>query len=330
MRPLHRLAALLLAALLAAAAVPVRAAVVEGLYEAVAAGEASDAGRAAAATEALRQVVVRLTGRRAAATDPSLAALYADARRFARTFRSAGGNQMAVAFDADALDAALLQAGQRLWSRERPLTLVVLVSARAATARALATASEPDVRRAVTAAAQLRGLPLAWPTGLPPALEQARAEDALAGRLEPLRDLARQFGADAVLLGRVGAAGIAWSWSGPAGDGSASGGGEEGVQALADRFGVQFASAGPHGGQVDAVVRNVRDLAGYAAASSALAGLPGVRSVVLEEASGEALRFRVAFDGDAETLRRVARDSGRLAPDDAAPPGGALQLVLRP
>lgn len=331
MRLVRLTVAAVAAALLGVAAVgPAGAATVDGLYEAVGAGDASDTGRAAAAGEALRQVAVRVTGRRAAATDPALAGLYADARRYARTFRSVGGNQVAVAFDPDALEAALLQAGQRLWPAERPLTLVVLVGTRPGAPRALGGGVEPDVRRAVIAAAQLRGLPLAWPTGMPAALEQARVDDALAGRLEPLRELARQFGADAVLLGRVAPGTTTWNWAGPGGDGSASGAADEGVHALADRLGAQFATAGARAGHIDAVVRGVRDVAGYALATSTLAGLAGVRGVLLEEVSGDTLRFRIAFDGDGETLRREARDCGRFLTDDAATPAAAVQLVLRP
>jgi hypothetical protein len=331
MRFVNPIAAALLAGLLVAG-LPgaARAVAVEGLYEGTATGDATDAGRAAAATDALRQVVVRLTGRRAAATDPGLAALYADAPRLARTFRSAPGSQLVVAFEPEALEARLLQAGQRLWSRERPLTLVLLVSARPGAPRTLGGGAEPEVRRAVVAAAQARGVPLQWPTGLPPSIEQARADDVLAGRLEPLKELARQYGADALLVGRLVPGATSWSWTGPAGEGSASGAGDEGVQALADRFGAQFATAGVRAGQIDAVVRGVRDLAGYALAGNALGALANVRAVSLEEVSGDSLHFRVAFDGDADALRRAARDSGRFAPDDSAPPGGALQLVLRP
>jgi hypothetical protein len=331
MRFVNRFAAALLAGLLCAglpgAALGVA---VEGLYDGTGAGEATEAGRAGAAGEALRQVVVRLTGRRAAATDPALAAIYADAPRLARTFRSAAGNQLVVAFDPEAVEARLLQAGQRLWSRERPLTLVLLVSARPGATRSLGGGAEPEVRRAVASAAQLRGLPLLWPTGLPASVEQQRVDDALAGRLEPLKDLARQYGADALLVGRVAPPVTTWAWAGPAGEGSATGAGDEGVQALADRFGAQFATAGARAGRIDAVVRGVHDLAGYALASNALAALPNVRGVALEEVSGESLHFRVTFDGDADALRRAARDSGRFAPDDSAPAGGALKLVLRP
>lgn len=331
MRFVNRIVAALLVGLLSSGSPgPAFGVAVDALYEGTGAGDSTDAGRAAAATDALRQVVVRLTGRRAAATDPALAGLYAGAPRLARTFRSAPGNQLVVAFDPEALEAGLLQAGQRLWSRERPLTLVLLASAKPGAPRTLGGTADPELRRVVATAAQQRGLPLLWPTGLPASIEQARVDDALAGRLEPLKDLMRQYGADALLVGRVTPAGTTWAWAGPAGEGAATGSGDEGVQALADRFGAQFATAGVRAGQIDAVVRGVRDLAGYALASNALAGLANVRGVALEEVSGDALHFRVAFDGDADALRRAARESGRFTPDDAAPPGGALQLVLRP
>ena len=331
MRIVHPIAAALLAAVLVAAPPgDARGAVVEGLYDGTGAGDSTDAGRAAAATDALRQVVVRLTGRRAAATDPALAALYADAPQLARTFRSIAGHQLVVSFDSEALDARLQQAGQRFWSRERPLTLVVLVNTKPGAARSLGGGADPDVRRAVSAAAQARGLPIVWPSGLPVGTEQARFDDALAGRMDPLKELARAYSADAVLLGRVAPASVTWSWAGPAGDGGATGAADEGVQALADRFGAQYATAGARAGQIDAVVRGVHDLAGYAHASSALAALANVKAVTLEEVSGDALRFRLAFEGDADTLRRAVRDSGHLVADDSAPPGGALLLVLRP
>ncbi|MBS0373363.1 MAG: DUF2066 domain-containing protein [Proteobacteria bacterium] len=330
MRTPPRLAALFALVLALGTPLPAPATTVDGLYEGIGAGDATEAGRAGAAADALRQVVVRVTGRRSAASDPALAALFVDAARYARTFRSAGGNQVSVAFDAEAVEARLVQAGQRLWSSERPLTLVVLVNLRPGAPRSLSAGGDADVRRVVTATAQQRGLPILWPTGMPPALDQARADDAIAGRIEPMRDLARQYGADAVLLGRISTGTILWSWSGPAGEGGAPGAADEGVQALADRFGAQFATAGSRSGQIDAVVRGVRDLGGYAAAGNALAALPNVRALMLEEASGEALRFRVSFEGDAEALRRAARDSGHFVIDDSAPPGGALQLVLRP
>jgi hypothetical protein len=305
---------------------------VEGLYEGTVAGDLTEAGRAAAAAEALRQVVVRLTGHRSAASDPALAPLYSDAAMLVQTFRSGAAGQVVVAFDSETLDSRLGKAGQRVWGRERPATLVVLVSgATGAPARLLSPAAVV-LRKDLAATAQARGLPLAWPTGLPSGIEEARYQDALAARLDPLLDLARQYGAEGVLLGRTGlggAPGTVWSYAGSAGDVVASGAGADVVQDLADRYGSQLASA-PSEARLLAVVRGVRDLASYATAYAALAAIPNVRAVVLEEAGPTTLRFRLAFDGDPDALRRATRDSPRLQLDDAAPAGGGLALVLRP
>jgi uncharacterized protein len=302
---------------------------VEGLYEGTVPGDAASAGRAAVATEALKQVVVRLTGRRAAATDPALTALFSDPLRFASTYRSVSAGQVAVGFEATGLDAALLAAGQRLWGRERPLTLVVVIPQRPLAPPTLMGASQ-DLRREIERSAQQRGVPLAWPTGVEGATLQARYADALAGRLEPLQALARQFGAAGVLLGRAQPGGGNWSWLGPAGEGSYAGATDDAIQALADRYGAQFASqATTPGGVLTVSVRGVRELAGYAAATQTLAALEGVREVALEEAEGETLRFRLSYAGDTATLRQAAQ-GGRLAFDDEAPADGSVHFVLRP
>lgn len=325
--PSTRLALALLALALATHA---RAAAVEGLYEGTVPGDAASAQRAQVAAEALKQVVVRLTGRRAAPSDAALSSVFAEPLRYAQTYRSLAQGQVAVGFDARSLDAALLGAGQHLWSRERPATLLVVVGDRPGAPASLV-AADPDQKRELERTAQLRGLPVVWVTGLDAPTAQARVADAQAGRLEPLRALARQFGADGVLVGRGSGAGSSWSWLGPAGTGSFTGASAEAIHALADRYGAQFAtqSATP-GGVLGVAVRGVRDLPGYAQATQLLASIEGVREVALEEVLGDTLRFRVAFAGDADTLKQTAAQSGRLLPDEEAAADGAVHFVLRP
>ena len=250
-----------------------------------------------------------------------------------QTFRSGGPGQVVVVFDPETLDGRLGKAGQRVWGRERPATLVVLVSGTAGAPARLLAPSGLALRKDLAAAAQLRGLPLAWPTGLPTGVEEGRYQDALVGRMDPLLDLARQFGAEGVLLGRIGlggAPGALWSYAGAAGDIASSAPGADSVQDLADRYGSLLASAPSDAGRLLAVVRGIHDLPSYAAACAALAAIPNVRSVALEEAGPETLRFRLAFDGDPEALRRAVRDSPRLQVDESAAAGGGLALVLRP
>jgi hypothetical protein len=309
-------------------AASVAAATLEGLYDGVVPGDVASSDHQTLATDALKQVVVRLTGRRAAAQDPVLSSLYSDALRLAGTYRSVPPGQVAVGFDAAALDTALLAAGQRLWGRERPATLVVVVPQRASAPTLMG--ADVALRREVEQVARERGLPLVWPTGVEGAVLQQRYSDVLAGRLESLQALARQFGAAAVLVGRTQGASGNWSWQGPAGEGAFAGPGGEAVHALADRYAALFASskASP-GGTLAVAVRGVRDLAGYAAASQLLAAVDGVRGVSLEMASGDALRFRIGYSGDAGSFRQAAV-GGRLVPDDGAAEDGAVHFVLRP
>jgi hypothetical protein len=331
MRPVNYVAAAMLVSLaLLGGSLSAVAAAVDALYEGVVSGELTEAGRPVAAADALRQVVVRVSGRRSAATDPALASLYADAPRLAQTFRSGSAGQVVVAFDPAALDARLAKAGQRIWSRERPVTLVVLVAPGAAAGARFSAPATAAARREVQTAAQVRGLPLTWPVGLSPVDEAARYQDALAGRTEPLLEVARQAGADGVLLGRVSPTGVAWSYAGTAGEVAASGTATDAVQELADRYGAQLAAAPADAGRLVAVVRGIHDLGGYASAYAAVAAIPNVRSVALEEVTASRLRFRLGFDGDTEALRRAVRESGRLQIDESAPSGGELQLVLRP
>jgi hypothetical protein len=318
-------AVIALAALMLAA--PASGAVLPRLYEGTVAGDAGEAGRAAAASEALRQVVVRVTGRRAAASDGALTGLYADARRYALSFKSDAAGQLTIGFDPDALDGALASAGQPLWPRDRPATLVLVASERAGVARPLA--ADSDTRREIERAAEARGLPLVWPGGLAAAVEQERLADVLAGRLEPLRALAQSLGAEGVLVRRGVAPAATWSWLGPAGSGVVAATPAEAIHALADRYAAQYAVREAGAGRVGVVVRGVRDLTDYAGVLAALAALATVRGVEVFEVEGETLHLRVGFRGEPEGLRAAVLQSGRFDADEPPLAAGELRFVLR-
>jgi hypothetical protein len=322
-------AAWLLVAVAPVAVAPAVAATVAGLYEGTVPGELSETGRAAAAAEALRQVVVRVTGRRGADRDPALQSLYSNAARYVQTVRPVGGGLVAVGFDADALDGALIQAGQPLWSAERPATLVVLVLDRPGQPRALAGGVDAEEKRAVDRVAQLRGVPLVWPGALDSTTAAQRIDDVLAGRADALREFAARYDAAGVLYGRASAEGVQWSWSLPSGTGGVAGTAADGVHGVADRYAAAFAT-GQSGviALLPVVVTGVRTPQDYAAAAATLGALPNVLGVQLEAAAGTRLTFRVNFRGDPEALRRAVTVAGRLVPDGDDPRG--LTFALQP
>jgi hypothetical protein len=292
-----------------------RAVPVEALYEATVAGDSTEAGRAPAAAEALRQVVVRVTGRSAAAADASLQGLYAEASRLAQTFRTLAPGQMTVAFDPDLVESALVKAGQRLWGRERPQFLVILDGG---------AAQQAGLRKDIQAAGQVRGIPWIFADSRvdPPAGVREGMPDALRG-------VARTFGSDGVLLLKLNGSVVTAVWAGPAGDGSATGTPLEIVDTLADRLGSALAVSAAESGRLSVTVHGVTGLSAYAAVLGQINALPAVRSVAVESITASAMKLRVLGPGDVAGLRKSAHDSGHFDVVDAGG-GRAVELVYRP
>jgi hypothetical protein len=273
------------------------------------------------APAAMRIALVRATGRRDAASDPALASLVGDAQRYVRSSRPGAGGRTDVTLDGVAIERAILAAGRAVWPAERPLTLVVLdVPAGSGDADA--------ARMQVEAVAGDRGLPVS----IVPAATLGLGAGAIATR-ELLLPAAQRLGADAVLVGRNDGGGAgAWQWTlmSPAVAESWSGTPEAAAQGAVDAFvRVSGASAASADSDVIVTVSGVKDLAAYAGVSQALAQVPGVRRVALEEAEGATARFRVTTQGSNETLATALAGHARLVPATGATPG-VLSLAWLP
>ena len=169
----------------------------------------------AALQEAMRQVLVRATGRRESADDPGLASLVSDAPRYVKTYGTGPRGEAQVVFDGAAVERAIAAAGRSVWDRERPFTLVVLDPQRAH-------AAEDAARAELERGAAARGLPISLiPLPLSDAAGNPLGADALL-------QAAQRYGGDEILVGRGADAGpdtpLQWtlytralsrSWSGP-------------------------------------------------------------------------------------------------------------------
>jgi Uncharacterized protein conserved in bacteria (DUF2066) len=284
---------------------------VDGLYDGSVTGNSTEAGRSAAAAEALRQVVVRVTGRSAAASEPALQGLYSDAAKYVQTFRSVASGQVTVTFDAGLVDAALAKAGQHVWGRDRPRVYAILVGS---------PASQLAARRDLDAVAVLRGLPVSYPetAAEPPA-------DLRDGRPEALLAWGRSAGAEVVLVLRLGPNASTGTWVGPGGAGSTNGSVEDVFQALADRVGGALATPVTEPGRVRVVVHGVDTLRAYVSVTTAIAGFPSVRSVVVDAVVASTLKLHLVGSADAAVVRKAARDAGHFEVGEA---GGAREVDL--
>ena len=281
-----------------------------------------ESAQQAAFREAMRDILIRATGRRDAADLETLAPMVAQAGRHVVSFRRAAGNQLAVTFDGSAIENSIDAAGLPFWGPDRPLTLVWLAVERGGRRSLAGVANGGDDRQRVERAAVRRGVPLAWPgTGddLGRALQQVWSGDH-----EPLVNAARRYGADGVLIGRAlpTAAGeliVDWTFSSAGLSAETRGDLDSGPDLAADRYASAYASRNA-GQRVEqqVTVTGIGTLEAYALALRTLGRLPLVRGVAVDEVTRDAVSFALTVRGDPDALRQAIRREGLLVPVDEA------------
>ncbi len=276
----------------------------------------------AAFREAMRDVLVRVTGRRDAPDLENLAPLVAQASRYVASFRRAAGNQLTVTFDGAAIENAVDASGLAFWGNERPVTLVWLAIDRGNGRRALVSATDTSAEKSrIDANAERRGLPLVWPDAgddLVRAMQQA-----WSGSHDALVDAARRYGADGVLIGRArqsdsGTTAVDWSFSSAGVSATAAGELEAGPELAAERYAGIYASRGAAQRSEQLVtITGIGSLEAYASALRTLSKLAPVRGVSVDEVTPDAVSFLVNVRGDPEALHQAIQRDGRLQAVDA-------------
>ncbi|MGB5132682.1 MAG: DUF2066 domain-containing protein [Steroidobacteraceae bacterium] len=276
-----------------------------------------ESAQQAAFREAMRDILIRATGRRDAPDLESLAPLVSQAGRYVLSFRRATSSQLAVSFDGATIENAIDAAGLPFWGPDRPSTLVWLAVDRGGR-RSLATAG--DERQRVERAAARRGIPLVWP-GAGDDLVRG-LQQAWSGDHGPLVNAARRYGADGVLIGRAtvtaaGQASVEWTFASAGLSAETTGDLESGPDLAADRYASAYASrnAGQRVEQL-VTVTGVDSLEAYALALRTLGRLPLVRGVAVDEVMPDAVSFALTVRGDPDALRQAIRREGKLVPVD--------------
>lgn len=290
---------------------------VPNLYETAQPVEGS---RDAAFVEALRTVLVRVSGQRDAALRVGE---ISDPRRYVQRFGFTADNVLEVGFDAASVDQLLSSAGLPIWGRERPATVVMFGVEEGGAWRWLAADTPARERETIEKIARGRGLPLKWP------VMDAQERSAASSESPGLMQVATRYGADAVLVGRARGGVVQWTLLSSEGAAQASGGLDDGVHLAADTFARVFAASGSSLGSVIVEIAGISDLSAYAATLNYLEGMTLVRGVALEQVMGDRMRFKLAVRGDAATLRRAIALDHRLVPTDAADGAAADRLAFR-
>jgi hypothetical protein len=295
------------------------------MYQATAPlADRTDAAYTAAFQDAMKSVLIRVTGRRNADEDPALSSLVSNARRYVLQYRAAPDAQVWVAFDGAAIERWLTQNGQPLWGHERPTTLVLLgVQTGAQSGSVLTTDDSSDLKVAISAAAAARGLPLMWPSGAELQKFHIDYSAVSTGSSSTFAEIGRRMGSDGVLIGRASSssANANVRWTHLFQDRSSEYSGTlEGVNRAADLYAGMFAASGAVV-PVDIEISGLNDLRDYASLQSYLESLTFISRVSVESLSGDTVRFRLSTRGGVDSLQRALSLNGRLQPVAAAENG---------
>ncbi len=308
---------------------------VSGLYTAEVAlrPEESNPQRAAYA-DALKAVLVRITGQEGAAEDEDLAALFPSADRYVQQFRRGPDDTLIVTLDGNAIENLLRSASYPVWGNDRPLTLVWLAVDRSVDGRSIISADESDVsmlnlpmaeadqalRDRILDAAERRGLPLLFPLMDAEDRQAVTFSDIWGGFDEALLRASRRYGATSILVGRIrgddflnnrwtyffGNEQITWT-----------AGADTAVNLLADELASQFAYAG--NAPIESVALNVSgvdSVAAYGAIQRLLTGLTVIEGFQIETVAGSEVRYLIDVQGGTERLASALQFSGVLSRSD--------------
>jgi uncharacterized protein len=263
-----------------------------------------EAQSATAVQNAMRQALVRATGRRESADDPALAAVVADASKYVKSYASGPRGEPQVVFDAEAVAHAIDTAGRSVWERDRPFTLVVLYPP---PGRSDADAARLELERTATE----RGLPISV---IPLAVVDGGG-NALGATA--LLQSAQRYGGDQVLVGRADSAGLApgqlqWtlytraqneSWTGPL---------SAGIDHAVDLLAPPPGAAGQPEGVSRVRIEGVAGLADYAAVERLLQSIPGVRRADIAEVDAGSVTFEVDMRGGSAALEHELSGSTHM------------------
>jgi len=324
-----------------------------GLYQAEVPVKSQDRDeRTSAYVDALAQVVVKVTGDRRVPQLPSLAKTMATAQNWVQQYRyqelpepgsavlkdQGYTRLLVVQFDEAAVNQALVDASAPLWGRVRPDLLVLLAIEEGTSHYLLTTVGATELSASLDATARRRGLPLLLPKAEDVDQKRILFADVWGDFGEPIMDVSKRYGANAVLAGLLSRGNGSWQarWSlyqgndvqhwqesAPQREGIVV----MGVDGAADRLSRQYVQMLTTGtaGSAAVTVTGVSTLAAYARAMQYLSSLDVVGKVQPIKVQGNEAMFQLELRSDVDsvdraialgrTLRR-ATDTPRLKEDN--------------
>ncbi|MFP4162005.1 MAG: DUF2066 domain-containing protein [Ectothiorhodospira sp.] len=326
---------------------PVHASGAPPLEEVRVAVEGSHAeARETAFTQALEQVLVRMTGRRILPGAPELETFMESAPEYVQAYRYEEGPEgertLWVRFDRADLEAFIREADWPFWDADRPALMVWMVVQEGARRSLVADDDGTGIRRELSSLARTRGLPLILPLMDPEDWRRVSAAHVVGGFTGTLREASERYGPDGMLMAHLRPGDGGWQgrfrlslggealgdrrFEAPQREGVLS----SGVHWAADILSGREAARGDRTsspGHLEVTIEGVGDLSDYLGARDHLARLEPVREVIPGGFTSERVRFRLRLRGDASDLERAARRDPAL---EVMPPEDAVDPVSLP
>ena len=298
--------------------------------------------RDAALGRALAQVLVRVTGRAAAPTDPVVqkALRAAESMVVSTEYRDvedmAGGvpvqrQALVASFDPDSVDALVIAAGLPLWAGERakPMLWLAIDDGGGAGPR-LVSAQQINVVKPLAQRGLERGVRFLLPGGT--AVEQPATGSIWALDPAAISVLSSRYGARTQLLGKLSRAGTAgwtsewlladggteitrWSVTDPSPQRAIAAGADRAADALAARQANHVETGPPE--RVDAEIVGIDSQDDWLGLATYLQSLPVLRGFEVVEATPDALRVRLDLAVDRARFEAMLAGAGRLVPETA-------------
>src|SRR5262245_29240453 len=338
-------------AAVAAWAAPIGAANLTNLYSVTVTPDPAAADQREAALKAAMGVLLtRVTGSRNAPLEPALRPLLNEPDKYLSSYGDDRQGRALVGFSCVQVERVLTELGQPVWGPERPLTLLWVAIDDGVGGRALLGAGEPAdcgtpatpamkeqikaVREEIVAAADERGLPIAWPLLDLQDLGAVTCTDVWGGFEDGIVTASARYRAEAVLIGKVrpGTFGNEVEWlfvQGGARQNLPDAGRPDSIDAAASRYAADLATVG--GASLTLLtVNNVLTPSDYGRVISYLERQSVLQSVDVESLDNGMLRLRGAARGHARVLERVLALGGVLRPAAAAASLGSLAFEVIP
>jgi hypothetical protein len=282
---------------------------------------------------ALGMVLVKLTGDRYAAADPSLQQVLQRAESYMLEFKTNAESLMLwVHFDENTLTRDLRELGVALWGKERPSTLLWLLINDQSGSQILGLEGNPEYLASTGKRARLRGIDLTYPLldledaeRLPPGL-------ILQGNTQAILDASDRYPVESILAGIVEAVapelwegrwygyldGAVHNWRSE-GDMSDIAIGE-GIDHMADLLAARFIQENAQEqSSISLTITDINTVAQYAAALKYLESLSVVSKVQVSSVTPGEVTFRLLAHGGCNAVAQAIELGRKLIPGDARP-----------